>query len=248
MNKDWIYTQGNRFMRNGEPVFLRGIGVGSWLNLEHFMMGVPGWDGELRACLDRYCPDFYKNFTRDFFTEEDAAYIRSLGMNFIRVPINHHLFWNDQQDRINPFGIEQLEKLADACNTHGLYFLIDMHTTPGGQNSDWHSECSTGVPDFWNYQVFRTRAMKIWQDIAFRFHNNAMLLGYDLLNEPVVQPGRIRLLNDFYRDTIAGIRKWDPDHIIFLEGNRFSMDFSKVMRPQRRTMGLYLSLLSGGLG
>ena len=29
-------------MKNGEPVFLRGIGVGSWLNLEHFMMGVPG--------------------------------------------------------------------------------------------------------------------------------------------------------------------------------------------------------------
>ena len=190
------------------------------------------WDGELRGCLDKYCPDFSKRFTTAFFTEEDAAYIRSLGMNFIRVPLNHHLFWDDQQERLNPYGMEQLEKLADACNAHGLYFLLDMHTTPGGQNPDWHSECQTGVPEFWNYQAFRTRTVKIWQAIALRFQNNTMLLGYDLLNEPVLLPGRIRLLNDYYRDAVAAIRKWDSEHIIFLEGDRFSMDFTKVVQPQ----------------
>ena len=232
MKSDWIYTQEDRFMRNGKPIFLRGLGVGSWLNLEHFMMGVPGWDGELRDCLDTYCPDFTAKFTQAFFAEADAKYIRSLGINFIRVPLNHHLFWNDQQDRPNPFGLEQLERLAAVCKAQGLYFLLDMHTTPGGQNPDWHSECKTGVPAFWEFQSFRSRTVKIWEDIAFRFQNNPVLLGYDLLNEPVLLPGQTRLLNDFYRDTIAAIRKWDADHIVFLEGDRFSMDFTKVMQPQ----------------
>ena len=39
----------NHFAFRGHSVALRGIGVGSWLNLEHFMVGLPGLDGMLRA-------------------------------------------------------------------------------------------------------------------------------------------------------------------------------------------------------
>ena len=151
-----------------------------------------------------------------------------LGINLIRVPINHHLFWNDQMDEPNPFGFEQLERLASICVAQGLYFLPDLHTTPGGQNPDWHSECRTGTPLFWEFEAFQKRAVKIWSAIAERLKDCTALLGYDLLNEPVLPSGQAGLLNRFYRRAITAIRKQDPRHLVFLEGDRFSMDFSSI--------------------
>lgn len=232
MAPEYIRVQGNRFTRDGKPILLRGLGVGSWLNLEHFMMGVPGWDGALRQCLDQHRPGFMRQFTETFFTREDARYIRSLGVNFIRVPINHHLFWNDEQDTPNRYGFDQLERLAGICQENGLYFLPDLHTTPGGQNPDWHSECRTGTPQFWAFRCLQSHAVQILAEIAERLRDCPMLLGYDLLNEPVLPPGRADLLNGFYRDAIAAIRRRDPHHIVFLEGDRFSMDFADIEPPE----------------
>jgi len=232
MAASFIRVQGNRFIHDAQPILLRGLGVGSWLNLEHFMMGVPGWDGALRQCLNRYRPDFMNRFTESFFTLEDACFIRSLGINFIRVPINHHLFWNDELDVPNRYGFDQLERLADICQKSGLYFLPDLHTTPGGQNPDWHGECRTGTPQFWAFQCLRDRAVRILAEIAERLKDCPALLGYDLLNEPVLPPGQTGLLNGFYHDAIAAIREQDPHHIVFLEGDRFSMDFSAITPPE----------------
>ncbi len=223
-----IRVRGNAFVANGQPIQLKGLGVGSWLNLEHFMMGVPGWDGALRDCLDRHSPQFMRRFTQAFFTAEDARYIRSLGINFIRVPINHHLFWDDEADRPSAYGLEQLARLAEICVANDLYFLPDLHTAPGGQNPDWHSECVTGTPQFWSFGCLRERAVRILSDIAALLGSCPALLGYDLLNEPVLPTGRAELLNSFYRDATLAIRRYDPDHIIFLEGDRFSMDFSAI--------------------
>jgi endoglucanase len=231
MNTGIAYTQGARFMADGKPLRLRGLGVGTWLNLEHFMLGVPGWDGEIRACFNRCDPHLMNRFTEAFFTAEDAAYIRSLGINFIRVPINHHLFWNDDRDTENPYGFAQLERLAQLCEASGLYFLPDLHTTPGGQNPDWHSECGTGTPLFWQFEAFQNRAVKLWGAIAARLGKYVSLLGYDLLNEPVLPDGKSESLQGFYRDAIAAIRKTDTRHIVFLEGDRFSMDFTQVPPP-----------------
>ena len=228
--KDFVRVQGNQFVVNGKPLMLRGLGVGSWLNLEHFMLGVPGWDGQIRKCFDAHCPSFMQRFTDVFFTLEDALYIKSLGLNFIRVPINHHLFWDDETDTKREYGIKQLQRLADICEKSGLYFLPDLHTTPGGQNPDWHSESPMGSAQFWSYKAFQNRAVELWKDIACALKSSPALLGYDLLNEPVLPKGRIGLLNDFYQNAAVAIRTVDKQHILFLEGDRFSMDFSSI-RP-----------------
>jgi hypothetical protein len=133
---DFIRIDKDQFVLDGKAVILRGLGVGSWLNLEHFMMGVPGWDYDIRRCLDQKCGNFMERFTESFFTMEDARYLRSLGINFIRVPINYHLFWDDQTDTPREYGFLQLKRLADICGKSGLYFMPDLHTTPGGQNPD----------------------------------------------------------------------------------------------------------------
>ena len=42
IRQSYIQTEGNHFVRNGEKIILRGWALGSWMNFEHFMMGLPG--------------------------------------------------------------------------------------------------------------------------------------------------------------------------------------------------------------
>lgn len=49
---DFIAVKGTDFTVNGSPIALKGMGVGSWLNLEHFMVGMPGTDSQIRQAFE----------------------------------------------------------------------------------------------------------------------------------------------------------------------------------------------------
>ena len=51
MRRDFLQVSGENFVRNGEKVFLRGFAIGSWMNLEHFMMGMPGTDEMMKEAF-----------------------------------------------------------------------------------------------------------------------------------------------------------------------------------------------------
>ena len=233
-----ITVKGNRFYRNGQPVLLRGIGVGSWLNLEHYELGLPGWDGQIRKALTDRCPDFMDAFTRSFFTESDAAYLVSLGIDFIRVPVNHHLFWDETASVWRPDGFALLHRLGEICERSGLLFLLDMHTVPGGQNPDWHSECRTGTPEFWHYRVFRDTAAELLRRIAAELKDCDSLLGYDILNEPVIPEVCDEAITDYFLQAVQAIRREDARHLIFLEGDFFAMDFIRIRIPPAEGIAL----------
>ena len=226
-----LKKHGNGFRFDGKPVTLRGIGVGSWINLEHFMMGMPGLDGMIRDELDRRMPGLAQTVEKNFFTDADAAYLRSMGVNLVRVPFNLGRLYDAQRDAFRPEGLALLRTLGEICERHRLFFLPDMHTVPGGQNPDWHSECETGVPLFWRYEVLRCAAVRAWGKIAGELKGFRYLAGYDLLNEPVLPEGQENLLDAFHARAAEAIRQEDPDHLIFIEGNRFSMDFRGVGLP-----------------
>ena len=116
-----ITAQGNHFCIDGQPVMLRGIGVGSWLNLEHYELGIPGWDGQIRQALSERCPGFMDRFTRGFFTEADASYLVSLGLTFIRVPVNHRLFWDEETNTWLEYSFSLIRHLGEICEHAGLF-------------------------------------------------------------------------------------------------------------------------------
>lgn len=223
-----------QFFFRGKPLHLHGIGLGSWLNLEHFMVGLPGLDGSIRRAMEQCCPGVMEQFTRSFFTDEDAKYLKSIGVNFLRVPVNHHLFWDDERNRPREAGLAVLRELAQICDRHQLFFMPDLHTAPGGQNPDWHCENPTGVPLFWEFKALRDSAVRIWQWIAQAVKDSDYLLGYDLLNEPVLNGKDVDLLNTFYAEAIAAISEVDNRHLFLLEGERFAMDFRGIALPDPR--------------
>lgn len=227
---EFIKTDHNCFTYQGIPIRLRGFGIGTWLNLEHFMIGLPTPDEMIqRTFEDTYgktkADMFFQTYQTVFMEEEDFQYLKQCGVNFIRVPFNYRLFIDDNHtEEYKEFGFALFDRLFALCRKYQIFVLLDLHTTPGGQNPDWHSDNSNGVPLFWKYQVFRDQMTNLWKEIAFRYHREPFLMGYDLINEPAM--GNWDLLNEFYEKTVVAIRQVDGNHIIVLEGEKFSMDFS----------------------
>jgi hypothetical protein len=65
----WLRIAGPRIVtEDGEPVPLRGIGIGGWLNMENFITGYAATESLQRAALrramgDEACQAFFDRFT-----------------------------------------------------------------------------------------------------------------------------------------------------------------------------------------
>lgn len=98
-----------------------------------------------------------------------------------------------------------------------------MHTVPGGQNPDWHSDNPTNYAAFWDYKDHQDRTVWLWEQIAARYKENPWVAGYNPLNEPC-DPEHVRL-PAFYNRIEKAIRAVDEKHILWLDGNTFSMEW-----------------------
>lgn len=233
MEKKFVKVDNMQFVKDGVPLLFRGLGIGTWLNMEHFMLGIPTPDNQIRKTVkqifgEETAEKFFDTFIRSFITEKDFAFMKECGVNVVRVPFNYRLFIDDQ----NPYeyketGLRYFDYLLNLCDKYQIYLLPDMHTTPGGQNPDWHADNNTGIPQFWHYRVFRDQVVKLWGYIAAHCKDREYLLGYDVINEPYLIDAP-DVLTDFYKDVTQAIRQEDAHHIIFLEGDFFAMQFDCI--------------------
>ncbi|RRG07846.1 MAG: glycosyl hydrolase family 5 [Lactobacillus sp.] len=214
------------------PLVLRGLGIGTWMNIEHFMVGLPGPQSMILSSMDDIYGEgkgeaFLNTYIDDFISADDFDFLNEQGINFVRVPINYRLFLDDNTMEFKEFGFEKVTKLLNLCEKHHIFCMLDMHTAPGGQNPDWHSDNRTGVPQFWEFKQLRDQLVKVWGEIAKRFGAKySYLLGYDLLNEPAM--ANWTYLNEFFGDTVREIRQHDRNHAVILESDHFAMDFSNL--------------------
>jgi hypothetical protein len=98
-----------------------------------------------------------------------------------------------------------------------------MHAHPGGQNPDWHSDNVTNHAAFWDHRDFQDRTVWLWTKIAERYKSNAWVAGYNPINEPC--DGQHVRLPEFYQRISKAIREVDGDHILWLDGNTFAMEW-----------------------
>jgi endoglucanase len=219
----------------GETVVLRGFGLGGWMNMENFITGYPANEEAMREALhsvfgpERY-ERFFDRFLQGFFGAGDAAFVRSLGLNLVRLPVNYRHFEDDMAPMtIRESGLRYLDRVIDICAAHGIYTIIDLHALPGFQNQHWHSDNPTQVALFWKHKHFQDRVVHLWEVLAERYRDNGWVAGYNLINEPA-DPTE-QMLMPVYRRMYDAIRAIDPDHIQFLEGNRYSLDFHMFGEP-----------------
>jgi endoglucanase len=215
---------------SGQPVVLRGYNAGGWMNMENFLTGYPGTESQHRRVLRRVLgPELYEAFfdrlMTVFFDDADARYLASLGLNSVRIPFNYRHFEDDARPfELKEEGFALLDRAIGHCERHGLYAVLDLHALPGAQNQHWHSDNGTHQAGFWIHRHFQDRAVHLWEALAARYRGNAAVAGYNIMNEPADPGGDV--IKPFYDRVVEAVRRADPDHIIVLDGNRYSTDFS----------------------
>ena len=229
-NENWLQVSGDQIVnKKGDTILLRGFGLGGMLHMENFIDGYPANEESMREGLMKILGEkkynlYFDTFLNNYFTEPDAEYIHSLGLNLVRIPVNYHLFEDDMNPRVIKEGaFEYLDRVIELCSKHQIYTIIDLHALPGCQNQHWHSDNPTHVASFWIHKDFQDRALNLWEVIANRYKNQPWVAGYDLINEPADPTGE--KLFPYYKRLHDGIRKIDPKHILFLEGDRYATDF-----------------------
>lgn len=214
----------------GESVLLKGAGLGGMLNMENFITGYSGHEFEHREAMAEVLGQekadfFFSRLIHHFFTEADAALFASLGLNCLRVPFNYRHFMDDDNPSvIKQSGFVLLDRIVDICGRHNIYVVLDLHAVPGGQNQDWHSDSGLNRAVFWDFRDLQDRAIQLWEALAAHYKGNPIIAGYNPLNEPA-DPKHTRLLA-WYERAEKAIRAVDPDHMLFLDGNTYAMDFS----------------------
>lgn len=232
----FIQAEGNHFTLDGRKIMLRGWAFGSWMNFEHFMIGLPGTNSQIIDALkETYGVEntelFLDKMLESMISEDDILFLQEIGVNSVRIPFGYHYMMSDDQPFVmNERGFQRLDRVVKLCEKHGLYVILDLHSTPGSQNTDWHSDNTTGQPLFWKYRCFQDQVIWLWEQLAARYANNEMIAGYDVLNEPGYGLTSEKI-NGFYDRVISAIRKVDQNHILFLEGTDFGRDFSPLREP-----------------
>ncbi|KAK4505468.1 hypothetical protein PRZ48_003431 [Zasmidium cellare] len=231
MSTGILRVQGDQLIGNdGKPVILRGTALGGWMNMENFITGYPAQESQHRTSMLKVLGKpkydfFFDKFLSYFFTSKDAAFIASKGLNCLRVPFNYHHFEDDMDPRVlkEPNGFRYLDRVVELCAKEGIYTILDLHAVPGGQNPDWHSDNPTNVAAFWTHKDFQDRVVWLWRVIAERYRGNPWVAGYNLLNEPCDEQ-HVRL-PAFYERIEREVRAVDAEHVLWLDGNTFSMEW-----------------------
>ncbi|MEN3306980.1 MAG: endoglucanase [Micromonosporaceae bacterium] len=224
----------------GTPVTLYGIGLAGWLNMENWITGFPGYEAGARASVGQVLGPqlrdfFFERFIEHFFTAADAEYLASLGFNMVRLPFSYkYLESDDAPFEIREEGFRYLDRVVQLCAQHGIRTVLDLHTVPGWQHQDWHCDNPSHTAQFWQHRTFQDRTVHLWRAIAARYKDNPWVAGYNPINEPA-DPSAERV-GPFYQRLVDEIRKIDTNHILFLDGNRYALDFHFFGEPWPNTV------------
>ncbi|MCG5214098.1 cellulase family glycosylhydrolase [Streptosporangium sp. KLBMP 9127] len=214
----------------GSPVRLRGVGLGGWMNMENFITGYPANEGTMRTAVREVLGEeryelFFDRLLTAFFGERDAELLAGMGVNCVRIPINYRHFESDERPmEIIEDGFRHLDRVIDLCAAEGIYSVIDLHALPGSQNQHWHSDNPTHIAAFWQHRHFQDRVVHLWEAIADRYRDHPWVAGYNPVNEPGDPSGKV--IGPFYDRLVKAVRDADPGHVLFMDGNTYSTDFS----------------------
>ncbi|WPK23269.1 hypothetical protein PUMCH_000504 [Australozyma saopauloensis] len=178
--------------------------------------------------------DFLENFWRGFMNDGDWDWIRSKGMNSVRVPIG---YWNI--DGGNFTGGTKFAPYADiyrnswqifkshfieAAARFNISVLVDVHALPGGANADSHSG-EEHTADFWwdeGKQGLMVDAVRfIARDL--RGYNN--ISGIQIVNEAMDVKPKDSLYR-YYERAMRAIREEDNSVPVVISDGWWTPNFT----------------------
>ncbi len=247
-----VYSQSGQFIGtkgksliapDGKNFLIRGTNLGNWLVPEGYMFKFKHANSPRlinQTLSELIGPDAVKGFWRkyldSYITGADIHYLKSIGMNSIRVPFHYKLFTSEDYlgGRGEQRGFALLDRLIGWCKREKLYVILDMHCAPGGQTGD-NIDDSFGYPFLFDSEESRQQTIDIWTRIASHYKNETTVMGYDLLNEPIAHYFDSAhfnpLLEPLYKQIVKAIREVDRNHLVFLGGAQWDSNFGVFGPP-----------------
>jgi hypothetical protein len=238
-------TSGDRIVdrATGEPVHLIGFGLGGWLLPEGYMWGIRTLDRPRqfeRAIEDLIGPadaaEFWRRYHDNYVTEADFRAMAAMGVNSVRPALLASKLMPPEQPESPPYDFsDEGFRFLDSVVTWGTHYKVgiiwDMHGAPGAQNAENISD-SDGEARLWTEpDTYWPRLDALWRRIAERYAGNPYIIGYDLLNEPLlrryegIDEADLRTL---YVQLTETIREVDSNGIIFIEGDDWAQNFQML--------------------
>ena len=235
----YAHTRGGEVLgRDNQPLLLRGINLGNWMVPEGYMWQFGGHvqsAAEIQHLVTELIGptrsrDFFVQWRANYVTRADIHLIHQAGFNSIRVPMHYALFESEGAE-----GFRLLDNLIQWCHDEGgIYLILDMHAAPGGQTGT-NIDDSGGYPWLFEDAASQQQLIEIWTRIARRYRNQPIVLGYDLLNEPIPTYPSLQYLNPLleplYKRITAAIRTVDKHHTIILGGAQWDNNFNVFGPP-----------------
>lgn len=229
---------------DGDTLHIVGTNLGNWLNPEGYMFGFGKCNSYGMIDLmfrELVGPDataaFWQQFKESYITRDDIRFIARTGANTIRMPFHYKLFTDEDYMGLSTnitYGVKdgsltrqyegfaRMDSVISWCREAGLYLILDMHDCPGGQTGD-NIDDSHGYPWLFTSEASQQQFIDIWKLIAGYYSNEPVILGYELMNEPL--PHYLsnldelgKLVEPLYKRTVEAIREVDQNHIILLGG------------------------------
>jgi endoglucanase len=240
----FISTKGTNIIgADGKPFQLKGTNLGNWLVPEGYMFLFKDVSSPRlinQTLTELVGPEeaklFWQKYLDVYITEEDIHYLKKSGMNSIRIPFNYRLFTNENYMGANDStrGFKYLDRVIKWCKKENLYVLLDMHCAPGGQTGD-NIDDGHGYPFLFDSEKSQQQCVAIWKRIANHYKNETIILGYDLLNEPIAhyfdKEHFNPLLEPLYKKLTKAIREVDKNHLLFLGGAQWDSNFEPFGAP-----------------
>lgn len=252
----FLVTDGTRIVdAQGQPVLLRGVGLGGWMLQEGYMLELPqfGTQQVIRANIAKLIGEektqaFYTAWLDNHTTKADVDAMAAWGFNSIRLPMHYALYtlpverepvkggqtWIEE-------GFRRTDALIAWAKANHMVVILDLHAAPGGQGNDINiSDRNPRQPSLWEDPAQQDKMVALWRELARRYRDEPAVAAYDILNEPnwgfadkadkngCRETGNAPLRALLKRTTEA-IREVDPRHIVVIEGNCWGNNYKGVM-------------------
>ncbi|RZJ65540.1 MAG: carbohydrate-binding protein [Flavobacterium sp.] len=240
---------------NGQPILLRGLGLGGWMVQEGYMLQTDAFAGPQHKIREKITQlvgatnteTFYQAYRDNGITKRDIDSLKAWGFNSIRLPMHYNLYTLPIEQEPNQTtntwldeGFNRTDELLQWCTDNQMYLILDMHATPGGQGKDANiSDYDATKPSLWESEANRTKLIALWRKLADRYKNNPWIGGYDLINEPnwafsgTNQNGCDENSNgplrSLYIQITNAIREVDINHMIIIEGNCWGNNYNGIL-------------------
>ena len=248
LGQGYLRTDGQEIVNeNGDPVLLRGMGLGGWMLQEGYMLQTASFANpqyQIRAKIEELIGTadtdlFYETWLANHVRKIDIDSLKAWGFNSVRLPMHYNLFTLPIEEEPVPGentwlekGFELTDSLVAWCAQNEMYVILDLHAAPGGQGMDAGiSDYDPTKPSLWESVDNQKKTVALWKRLAEHYVDEPWIGGYDLLNETNWSMDGNIPLRDLYYEITDSIRAVDDKHMIIIEGNWFANDFTNLTPP-----------------